>query len=343
MPSRQLASNKNFQKHVTVFLRSWMPKQRSRSANTVAAYRDSISLFLVYMRDERGISANKMTLHDLTAEAVGDFLLWLEDERENSTATRNARLAALRSFADYLQYEEPEMLTECRGILSIHTKKGSEGHLKYLSSEAVKAILEEAAEGSLRDLALLQLLYDSGCRVGELINLSTNSLALRNPSENSTVYLVGKGRKSRIVGISALTTSHLREYLKRRDKSYVPSDPLFTNQKGERLTRGGVAYILSKYVDTARNEHPELFPSWHITPHTMRHSRATHWLAEGVPLEKIRDLLGHEFISTTEIYAQVLDKDKQEAIERANAKVLAKAHYEPPAEEDFIEFLKTVV
>ncbi len=343
MPSKRLASNKNFQNHVTRFLCSWMPKQRSRSAHTVAAYRDAISLFLVYMRDERGIPANKMTLHDLTAEATGDFLLWLEDERENSTATRNARLAALRSFADYLQYEEPEMLIDRRGILSIHTKKGSEGRLKYLSSEAVKTVLAEASKGNLRDLALLQLLYDSGCRVGELIDLNPNSIALRGPSENSTVYLVGKGKKSRIVGISPLTALHLGEHLKRRGKSCKPSDPLFTNQKNERLTRGGVAYILSKYVNAARKENPEVFPSWHVTPHTMRHSRATHWLAEGVPLEKIRDLLGHEFISTTEIYAHVLDKDKQEAIERANAKVLAKAHYEPPPEEDFLDFLKTVI
>ena len=207
--SKQLASNKNFQNHMTRFPCSRMPKQRSRSAHTVAAYRDAISLFLVYMRDERGIPANKMTLHDFTAEAV-------------------------------------------------------------------KTVLAEALKGNLRDLALLQLLYDSGCRVGELIDLNPNSIALRGPSENSTVYLVGKGKKSRIVGISPLTALHLGEHLKRRGKNCKPSDPLFTNQKNERLTRGGVAYILSKYVNVARKENPEVFPSWHVTPHTMRHSRATH-------------------------------------------------------------------
>lgn len=127
MPSKQMTNNKNFQHHVTRFLASWLPKQRSRSRNTIAAYRDAISNFLVYMRDEHGVPANKVTLQDLTAEAVGDFLFWLEDERENPTATRNARLAAMRSFASYLQYEEPEMLKECMGILSIHKKKLTEG------------------------------------------------------------------------------------------------------------------------------------------------------------------------------------------------------------------------
>lgn len=183
--------------------------------------------------------------------------------------------------------------------------------------------MDKAGASSLRDVALLQLLYDSGYRVSELIALSLNSLIFqksRNSKELDKVYLVGKGNKGRTVSISPLTASHVKEYLKRYGGDLNGNDLFFLSKKGEPLTRGGVAYILSKYVGEARGENPKLFPSWHITPHTLCHSRATHWLAEGVPLEKIRDLLGHRFISTKKIYAKVVDKDKMEPLSERTIK-----------------------
>jgi len=333
-----------YQRLVSKWLTWYLPEVRDASPKTIKTYKQTFVLFFEFMSEDRGKAPTQVTFADLTMDTVIDFLLWIEDERECSIATRNNRLAAIRSFCWFLQFEAPEYLDSCYRILTIKTKKAGAPRLKYLSVEAVKAVIWEAASDNLRDHVIVQLLYDSGCRVGELVKLTPSSFQLavgRNTRGTSTVFLKGKGRKNREVGISRRTAEAVSRLIKQRGEGLGPNDPLFIGRRDEPLQRDGVAGVLDKYVLRARAKSPKLLPGWKVTPHTMRHSRATHWLAEGLTLEQIRDLLGHEHISTTEIYAQVSDEAKRKAVEKQNEKILSAANYEPPEDKSLTEWFNS--
>ena len=346
MKSRQIAKGHGeYQRLVSKWLTWHLPKVRDVSPKTIRAYKQAFVLLFEFLSEDKGKSPTQVTFADLTMETVVDFLLWIEDERECCAATRNNRLAAIRSFCWFLQFEAPEHLDACYRILTISAKKIGAPRLKYLSVEAVKAVIGEAALGGIRDHVIVQLMYDSGCRVSELVSLTPDSFRLavgRNTRGESTVFLKGKGRKNREVGISRQTAEAVDRLIKTRGDELGPNDPLFFGCRNEPLKRDGVAGVLDKYVMRAREKSPQIFPEWKVTPHTLRHSRATHWLREGLTLEQIRDLLGHEHISTTEIYAQVCDEVKRSAIERQNEKVLSAANYAPPEDESLNDWFNNV-
>ena len=334
-----------YQRLVSKWLTWHLPKVRDASPRTIRAYKQAFVLLFEFMMEEQNKAPTQVALTDLTMETVVDFLLWIEDVRECSTATRNNRLSAIKSFCWFLQFEAPEHLDSCYRILTIGTKKAGAPRLKYLSVEAVKAVIDEAAAGGLRDHVIVQLLYDSACRVSELTSLNPNSFHLavgRNTRGESSVFLTGKGRKNREVGISRQTAEAVNQLIKKRGEGLGPNDPLFYGCRNEPLKRDGVAGVLDKYVMRARSKSPQLFLEWKVTPHTMRHSRATHWLNEGLTLEQIRDLLGHEHISTTEIYAQVSDEAKSNAIAKQNEKILSTANYSPPEDENLTDWFNNV-
>lgn len=167
----------------------------------------------------------------------------------------------------------------------------------------------------LRDLCLLTILYDTGGRVSEICDLKVENVRLSSPM---TLCLTGKGNKSRLVPVMKETQKLIRKYLEKygENPSINGKHPLFSNQKGEHLTRAGVTYILKKYVNLAKQEKPSCFME-DISPHCLRHSKAMHLLQSGVNLIYIRDLLGHTDISTTEIYAKTDEKFKRKALEEA--------------------------
>ena len=309
----------DFAKYLGNFFSSYLPYERNVSPNTIAAYRDTFVLFINYMKDEKYIKADKITLDSLTKENVLSFLFWLTSKNGSSIATRNCRLAAIHSFVSYLQYEKVEKLGEWQSILSIKAMNKESNVPNYLTVEGIKLLLAQPDAESysgLRHLSILALMYDTGCRVQELIDLRVDSLRIQ--TEPYTIRIYGKGRKTRIVPMVNNQTIFLKKYMERYrlDDGERLAHPLFFNSRGEKMTRTGITYILKKYAGMARQITPSLIPEC-ISCHSLRHSKAMHLLQASVNLVWIRDFLGHTSIQTTEVYARADSKQKIEALEKA--------------------------
>jgi site-specific recombinase XerD len=307
----------DFATHLSRYLGAYLPGQSGFGVNTVRSYRDAFILFLRYCA-EQDMPPQKLTLERITHTLVEQFLLWLENKRDCSAATRNNRLAAIHAFYRYLQIEAPHMLGCCQEILAIPYKKTQKKVVPYLTLDGIKAILNQpdtSAASGRRDLTMLSLLYDTGARVQELVDLRIVDVRLSSPT---VIYLTGKGNKSRLVPIMAPTEKLLRQYLDEQDKDYAAHGgyPLFCNRAGKKLTRAGVAYILDKYLSQAQSAGTSALPE-SLSPHILRHSKAMHLLQSGVNLVYIRDLLGHADVSTTEAYARADEHFKRKALEQA--------------------------
>lgn len=308
----------DFAKYLSAFLSKYLPGERNYSPNTVLAYKDTFVQLITFLKERKNIAVQDLTLECITKDVVIEFLDWIQEIRHCSNATRNYRLAALRSFFSYLQYENPERMYEWQQILSIKVKRHEKKSIKYLSVDGIKLLLEQpdlTTRNGRRNLAILALMYDSGARVQEIIDLTPSSIRLDNPS---TVKLLGKGRKARIVPLQEEQTVFLKEYMKENHllEPYANLYPLFSNSRREKLTRAGVAYILNTYADLARKINPGIIPE-KISCHSIRHSKAMHLLQAGVNLVYIRDLLGHVSVQTTDVYARADSKQKREAFEKA--------------------------
>jgi site-specific recombinase XerD len=211
--------------------------------------------------------------------------------------------------------KSPEESVLCQGILKIRVKKTPQKPVEYLTIDAVQYLLKMPDRHSMqgiRDLAIMALMYESGCRVQELIDLRVGDIAFRSPN---TVTLTGKGNKARVVPISANVADIIKAYLKAAS-IFNPAHPVFFNIYDKTLSRSGVSYILDKYGYVARKKKPELYLN-KLHPHIFRHSKAMHLLENGVNLIYIRDFLGHSSVTTTEIYARCNPELKRKYIEQA--------------------------
>ena len=161
----------NFAKYLSDFFAKYLPGERNVSHNTILAYKDTFVQFITFMKEQKSTGVQKLTLEKITKETVMDFLDWLQQSRHCSNATRNNRLAAIRSFLNYLQYENPERLFEWQKIISIKVKQHQKKSINYLTTDGIKLLLEQpdiSTRNGRRNLALLALMYDSGARVQEM-------------------------------------------------------------------------------------------------------------------------------------------------------------------------------
>ena len=311
-----------FARELSRFLGVYMPSGRGASTHTIASYRDTFSLLLRYLRDERGTDAESVELGHLSAENVAGFLEWVEEARGCSPSTRNVRLAAVKSFARFLQYEQPQMMEQWQRLLAMRAKRTPAPAVTYAKTDGIRLLLAQPDTSSphgRRDLAMLALMYDTGARVSEVCNLTPKSVRLDEPA---TATIVGKGGKARVVPLSPDEAAILETYMSENGLMDPASNarPLFANRSGGKLTSAGVRYILKKYAAMAREADPTAIPE-RFTCHSVRHSRAMGLLEADVNLVYIRDLLGHSTVQTTEVYARADGKRKREALERAHAKV----------------------
>ena len=302
----------DFTKALTAYFSTYLPLTCGVSPNTCNSYRDAFKLLLLYFQEEKGVPANSIELRTLNRNLVSDFLDWLEAQRKVSVTTRNQRLAAMKAFAHYVQYRNPEYLENCTDIITMRPKKHEKPVIPFLTEDELKALLAQpdpSTRHGLRDLTLLSLLYDSGARVQEITDLQLKDIRLTNPA---MVTLTGKGRKARQVPLMKETCTLLDTYIRNFDLNSEPlTAPLFFNKKGEALSRYGITYILKKYVSKA-----ELDGSARkISPHGLRHTKAMHLLRAGVNMIYIRDFLGHVDISTTEVYARIDAEMKRKVFE----------------------------
>ena len=313
----------DFARYLTKFFTDYLIGERGVSSNTIRAYSDTFTLLLTYMKEKEGVPAQNLALKHLTRKTILNFLDWLQEGRQCTNSTRNHRLAAIHSFFKYMQYEDSMRISQWQEILSIRVKKQERKSVNYLSIDGIKCLLEQVpinTKSGRRNLALLSLLYDSGARVQEIIELTPASLNLNKPY---TITILGKGCKKRIVPLQEEQVTLLQLYMAENnlDKASSNQKPLFANNRGGKLTNAGITYILNMYASNARMTNPELIPD-KISPHCLRHSKAMHLLQAGVNLVYIRDILGHVSIQTTEIYARADSKQKREALEAAYTNVI---------------------
>jgi len=302
--------------HLTHFLTHHLAAQRNLSPNTIKAYRDVFTLLLRFCRDVRGIALERLSLAQIDASFVEAFLDHLAQDRHCSIPTQNHRLAAVHAFFRYVQSEVPERLLQCQQILAIPLRRHVRPIVGYLSKEHLAEILarpDPRTHLGRRDAVLLSVLYDTGARVQELIDLTAGDVRLESPAQ---VRLMGKGRKMRAVPLMDATVEILHDHLRDTGLGHPErfDRPLFQNRRGERLSRSGVRYILQKYVEPVRSAHPGFAQP--VSPHCLRHTKGMHLLQAGVSLEIIRDFLGHADVKTTQIYARANLEMKRKALEK---------------------------
>lgn len=308
----------DFAYHLSRYLSQVLPARRGASPLTVRSYRDTFTLWLRFCDTVEGLAPEHVTLDHVTLDRVEAFLGWLETTRHAAVATRNQRRAALRAFVRYLETVVPERLHQWQQILALPRKRQPSPALRYFTLDGIQAVLampDRATRTGRRDAVLLSVLYDTGARVQEVADLRVADIRWAAPA---TVQLTGKGRKTRIVPLMTPTATLVAQYLEdagRTDPAQGPS-PLFPNRFGTHLTRGGITFLVKKYVDQARRTHPAGIPVV-VSPHVFRHSKAMHLLQAGVNLVYIRDLLGHVSVTTTEGYARADSDMKRRALEAA--------------------------
>ena len=331
--------NKNtFSYHLTKYFAEYLPKQTAASPNTILSYRDTFVQLMGFYKSECHLPPEKLEYGDFTAANIEAFLSHLEATRGISISTRNQRLAAIHAFFRYLQYRDPAGFEQCAQVLSVPFKKVPVTPMNYMSVEEVQllfSIPDQRQDSQLRDLSIMVLLYETGARVQELIDLCPVNIRF---SATVVAELHGKGNKTRLVPVNADAAAIVRNYIRRCNRTGA-SEPLFVNRKGEKLTRAGIQYIIDKYVSTARIQRPELFKN-KITNHCFRHSKAMHLLEAGVNLIYIRDLLGHTSVVTTEIYAKTNPTVKEEQLKKHCISVKTPQRYSGKQKEDLIDWLK---
>ncbi|MCW8139566.1 MAG: site-specific integrase [Planctomycetota bacterium] len=291
---------------VQKFLEHYLPVERNSSPNTVLSYRDGMVLFLRYAAQQRKRSPDALVMEDVDAALVRGWLEWLARTRRASPRTCNQRLASLKSFFKYLAAVAPEHLDRCRLVREIPNRRIEHKEPRYLDKPQVEALQAAACDRtSNRDEALVLLLYNTGARVQEVVDLDIEHLFLKAPAR---VLLRGKGRKERTCLLWGATVKSVQRWLAERGESQG-SSPLFTNSRGARLTRSGVSYILRSLVERAPTlrDRP-------VTPHVLRHTTAMHLLKSHVDLVTIAAWLGHADISTTHGYVEADLRMKESAI-----------------------------
>lgn len=308
---------------VSRFFRVYLPGERGFSEATIASYRDTFKQFLIYCKENTGKAPEKLEMMDISKEAVTGFLSSLEQSGK-SVSTRNQRLAALKCFFCYVKYEFPEYLDIAGSVMQLRMKKQPESTVNYITIDGVACVLRQPnmhTAAGYRDALILTLMYDSGARVTEVTDIRIGDIRTQAPA---TIVLHGKGSKDRIVPLSSKTADLITSYLEqnKRVSAMFKDKLLFTNRSDSQLTRAGVAYILKKYVEMARQESPDIIPD-RFSPHCMRHSKAMHLLQAGVAIIYIRDFLGHSSVKTTEIYAKADGKSKRAALDAAYTSALA--------------------
>jgi integrase/recombinase XerD len=302
------------------FFTDHLAGERAASPRTVASYRDVMKLLLTWFKDAEHIPPEKLLLADIDRARVLRFLDWLESERHCSAATRNQRLAVVKSFCRYTAVEQPDRLDQVTQVLAIRQKKTPAPDLGHLTGDEVKTLLAGPGTSSaraLRDTVLLALAYDTAARVQELCDLDVADIRRSGPM---TVTIRGKGSKIRYVPVMGPTAELVADYLEHLDPHPglgAGTGPLFHGPHHTRLTRSGVTKLLGRHVRAVRARDPGWAPGLPVTPHMLRRSRAMHLVQAGVNLIYIRDLLGHADVSTTEIYARADAETKRKAIENA--------------------------
>ena len=304
------------------FLTTYLPRQRMCSPHTVKAYRESISLLMDFIQENQGIALADISFSHIDAAMVQAFLDWVEYQRHCSPATVNHRLACVRAFFSYAAKMEISLVERQNGLRKVPAKKVARPAVEFLSEPALKALLDEpgtATPKGLRDTFYMVLLYDSGARNREILNLRLMDIDLS--PKRSCIHVTGKGNRQRVIPIMEKTAGHCQRYLDCfHPAGQNPEQFLFYTIRHaamQPMSDDNTARFLKQYGRSAKDKCPEVPDNIH--PHLFRHTRAMHLYRGGMPLVLVSEWLGHAQLESTLIYAHADTEMKRAAIEKATA------------------------
>ena len=321
------------------FLLEYLVGERNLARNTQQSYRDTLRLLLPFAARNVERPIDRLRVEDLTADRVRAFLKEVEEKRGCGVATRNLRLAAIHSLAHFIGLHSPEHIEWCGQVRVVPFKKAPEVPVCYLEKKEMDALLaapDVNTTQGCRDQALLLFLYNTGARADEAAHVLISDLQLGLTPERdlSVVLLRGKGNKLRRCPLWAKTVKSLRPLVSSRG----PQEHVFLNRRGQPLTRFGIHALVERYAEKVATKLPSVAKK-RVSPHTIRHTTATHLLRSGVDINTIRAWLGHVSLSTTNIYAEVDLEMKAKAL--ANCEVKEEEEPKPWGEDaGLMEFLR---
>lgn len=312
---------------ITSFLRDYMPHQRGYSPQTCDTYAISFKLLLEYAAKQTATRPSRLSIEQLDAPLIVDFLAHIEQERGNGATTRNLRLAAIRTFMRYVEHQVPSALAQVGRIEAIPVKRCDQKLVRHLTMDEVRAILDApdlSTRSGLRDRAMIHLCFAGGLRVSELVGVLLESVTLgRTPS----ITVLGKGRKERCLPLWKETARDLRAWLSVRGTVRTPE--LFVNADGAAMTRSGFEYVLDKHARVAAEACPTLRGRT-VSPHQLRHGCAVLMLQATRDIRKVALWLGHADIRTTEVYLRMDPSEKLEAVEAVVPPGLRRGRFKAP-------------
>ena len=320
--------NKTLSYYIREFLVTYLDTRRNCSYNTISSYKDTIKLFIRYNKK----NSNKLDMSHLNYININNFLDYLEKERNSSINTRNQRLACIKSLCGFIMDYNPIYIEQFNPILNIKSKNQNNKLMQILTKEEIKTLLSKPntkTKQGIKELVILTLLYDAALRISELINLKFEDVCLEKPFKIKVIN--SKRNKSREVPITDDTVEILKKYIEVFD---IKSGDYFilSNQK-KIYTSNGIRRIIEKYTKDFR---------FKVTPHTFRHTKASHLVESGVPLIYIRDILGHEHVETTEIYAKVNDRIKNSIILEKALPINTEIKYNIDEDEELLDWLNSL-
>jgi site-specific recombinase XerD len=313
--------------HVTAFFQERLPRERGASPHTSDSYAYCFQLLLSFAANRHRSQPSALLLEQIDVPLVLAFLDDLEATRGNSPRTRNARLAAIKSFALFIEYRVPSCVDQVRRLLAIPVKKTTEKLVPFLTRDELQAILDSPdprSRSGVRDRAMLHLAYAAGLRVSELVGLHLDALVLQ---PEPSIQVLGKGRRERLIPLWKTTVKALRAWLAVRGAP--PCSELFVSARGGPLTRDGFDYILAKHVGAATKKVPSLGRK-RVSPHVLRHTCAMHTLEATRDIRKVALWLGHASMQSTEIYLRADPTTKMEAIDAMLPPGLRRGRFRAP-------------
>ena len=334
--SKHIKSPPSFAALVQAYFAEYLTQQRALSTQTIAAYRDGFVLFLDFAEARLGKSPVAMALTDITPDLIIAFLDHLERQRHNSVRSRNARLAALRSFLKFAAHRDVASLQVIERALGVPVKRFERQMFGYLSREEILAVIGNPNESwiSQRDHVLFLLMYNTGARVSEITEVKVGEVVLDEGS--ACIHLHGKGRKQRSVPLWHSTVKAVRAWL-RLNPQFDAASSLLPSRNGHAMTRNNVTQRLALAVAAATESNPDLAKR-RISPHTIRHTTAMHLLQAGVDISVIALWLGHESPVTTHHYVEADLTMKERALSMLHEPEAKTHRYTAP--DSLIDFLK---
>jgi len=318
------------------FLLEHLVNERNLAANTRRSYRDTMCQLLPFVSARLHRAVDRLAVVDVSSKLVREFLCDVESSRGCGIATRNQRLAAIHALARFVGEHSPEHIEWCAQVRCIPYKKGTHATVPYLDKAEMDALLacpDRHTQQGRRDYALLLFLYNSGARASEAAELTIADLRL----DHASVDILGKGRKRRQCPLWPTTVRELRALVVDRS----PEENVFLNRRGQPMTRFGVHAMVERTAAKVYSTIPTL-AARRVTPHSIRHSTATHLLSSGVDIDTVRAWLGHASLETTNVYAEINLEGKARALAKCEVVDGALPTKRWRADADIMQFLRSL-